>query len=91
MVVVFPAPAGPTSRSISRPEVAIEARASAWLRVSSWPWWRLRTDRSIVAALSAGAVRVSARSRRRRSAAMTAAEEYLEACRGRKTEVPSSR
>ena len=88
IVVVFPAPAGPTSRSSCRPEVAMLATAAPCSRLSSRT---RRSTRSTITGLTVGAVMASDRSSSRSSAASTSCEEYFTECLGRNTLVPSAR
>ncbi len=92
MAVVLPAPAGPTSTSITRPDRAILANALTWSAPSiSALRSGLAVTRSTVTSGTVGPVVVWARSRRQSSAASRASEENRAECLGRNTLVPSGR
>ena len=92
IAVVFPAPAGPTNTSTTRPDTATDAKAAAWSGPSIHPSASgLLVMVSTIARSMLGPVVVRARCRRRSSAARRVSEENSVECLGRNTEVPSGR
>ena len=89
IVVVLPAPAGPTSTSTWRPDWQMLSTAR---RCCALNWtFPVAAARLATLAATVGAVTFSARPNSRASASSTAVEEYFSPCRGRNRLVPSSR
>ena len=92
IAVVFPAQAGPTSTSTTRPDRAIAVNAADWSGPSIRPSLSgLLVMVSMVSKATVGAVIFPARSRSRSSAASKPSEENTVEAEGRKRDVPSGR
>ncbi len=86
MVVVLPLPAGPTSRSTSRPDVATPSTATAWSSDT-----RPATTVATIAVGTVGAPVWLPASSSRASASMIAAVVYTSCPVARNRDVPSGR